>query len=55
MIIRIYRQEESDEVAGCTIIERAGGPKRYQRIWDAYPSQVEWGWTLHPSAVMIWP
>jgi hypothetical protein len=54
MIQRIYRQEESDGVEGCTVIQPVAGPKRYLRVFDDNPGTVEWGWTLHPSAELIW-
>lgn len=54
-VVGIYRQDESDDVEGCTIIEHMGGHKRFARVWDLRPDEVDWGWTLHPSAVRVWP
>ena len=48
-VIRIWRQDQSELVWGCTILEVVGGPKRYARIFDG-ASQLEWGWTLHEMA-----
>jgi len=52
----LYRQEEDPEVGvtGCTILEYAGGPKTYARIWDSEPGHVEWGWVLNDAAVVVW-
>jgi hypothetical protein len=54
VIKRIYRQEEAEGVQGCTILEPYGGPKRYKRIWDNSGLLAEWGWSLHPTAVLVW-
>lgn len=54
-VVAIYRQEEGVGTRAATIIERVAGPKRYARVWDLEPHRVEWGWTLHPSAVQVWP
>lgn len=52
-IRRIYRLEGSG-IASCTVIEVVVGPKRYARVFDRNPGVVEWGWVLHPKAVLIW-
>lgn len=54
-VIAVFRQEPSDGVDGCTILETLGGPKRYARIWDGLIGPMEWGWRLHESAVKVWP
>jgi hypothetical protein len=54
LVVAIYRQEESDDVQACTILEHIAGPKPYCRVWDHAPTRVEWGWVLHPSAVKVW-
>lgn len=54
MILRIYRQEESEGVWGCTILEPVAGAKRYLRVWDSGPDMPEWGWSLSESALLVW-
>jgi hypothetical protein len=55
LVVAIYRQEGSDGVQACTVLEHIAGPKRYARIWDMEPRRVEWGWVLHPTSVKVWP
>lgn len=52
-VIRVWRQEPSAGVAGCTVLEVEGGPKAYARIFDG-TTHLEWGWVLHESAVEVW-
>lgn len=53
-IKRIYRQEPSAIVRGCTSLEVVGGPKRFMRIWDGLDHPVEWGWSLSDANVLVW-
>lgn len=52
----IFYQPPSEVAVECVIIELAGGPKRYARIWADQPKglEIEYGWVLNESAVKIY-
>lgn len=52
MALEIWRKPEVSASPGCVSLKIVGGPKDYLRIWD--DGTVEWGWTLHESATLVW-
>lgn len=56
-VLSIFYQAPSDGVAECVIVELAGGPKRFVRLWcDQVVKSVdlEWGWEVHESAEKVY-
>jgi hypothetical protein len=54
-LISAWITPASDDVELCVALEILGLHKRYMRIWPNAGGSVEYGWTLHPSAVQVWP
>lgn len=54
MVLSIHRQDESKGVMGCTSFEVVGGSKRFMRVFDENPTDIQWGWVLHPTARLLW-
>ena len=52
----IWLTPSSDEVAVPIVsIEILGCPKAYLRLFLQPDRYTEWGWTLHRTAVQLWP
>ena len=52
-VVAVYLTPAADGVQASISLECLGGPKRYMRIW-LEARTIEWGWVLHPTAVLLW-
>jgi len=51
--VAIWLTPASEGVLPSLSLLQLGGPKRFMRLW-LDTRTVEWGWSLHKTAVLLW-